>query len=94
MSARKVTPFRPPPEAINVSERNEEAQQALIRALAILDILQGAAAFGAIEPPSNEESLAQTLDVVRDLIEEAQEALWPREVQEAAATSLETEGHA
>ncbi len=58
------------------------AEEALTAAHAIVDLLQGAAAHGAIEPPSNEESLAQVLGVARDLIEEAQQALWPQHATE------------
>lgn len=55
------------------------AEEALTAAHAIIDLTQAAAAHGAIEPPSNEETLAQVLGVARDLIEEAQQALWPPE---------------
>ncbi len=53
------------------------AEVPFAQALAIIDILQGAAASDSIEPPSNGESLAGTLAVVRDLLETAQRAIWP-----------------
>jgi hypothetical protein len=43
------------------------AEQAPCHARAIVDLLQGAAAHRDIVPPSNHESLAQTLGVVIDL---------------------------
>lgn len=54
-----------------------DAGDTLYRARAILDLLQGAAAHGAIEPPSNGESLAQALGVVIELIDEASNAICP-----------------
>jgi hypothetical protein len=74
MATRKVTPIlrgidRPSVVAAADAAARDDAERALSQARAIIDLLQGAAAHGAIEPPSNEESLAQTLGVVRDLLD-------------------------
>jgi hypothetical protein len=53
------------------------AENALGRARAIVDLLQGAAAHEAIEPPANDESLALALGLVRDLLDEVESAIWP-----------------
>ena len=50
---------------------------ALDQARAVVDLLQRAAAHRAIEPPSNEESLARTLHGVRALLDKVRGALWP-----------------
>jgi len=50
------------------------AEEALGRARGIVDLLQGAAAHEAIEPPSNHDSLAQALGVVRDLLDDVKSA--------------------
>jgi hypothetical protein len=68
-----VTPIKPPPRTDN----RERAEQQLSRAIALVDLLQGAACHGAIEPPANEESLARALAVVRDLLEDAHRTLFP-----------------
>lgn len=59
------------------------AEEALARARGIVDLLQGAAAHEAIEPPSNHDSLAQALGVVRDLLDEVESAIWPRQEEES-----------
>jgi hypothetical protein len=59
----------------------DDAERAVTRARAIVDLLQGAAAHGAIEPPSNGESLACTLDAVRDLLDTAYDGIWPEGVR-------------
>jgi hypothetical protein len=73
-----VTPIGPRrnKQAFN-GDALDTADIALGQALGIVDLLQGAAAHGAIEPPSNEESLARTLAVVRDLLEKVRGALFP-----------------
>jgi hypothetical protein len=57
--------------------RLNERSPSLGRARAIVDLLQGAAAHGAIEPPVNDESLARALGVVLDLLDEVQSSIWP-----------------
>ena len=57
---------------------------ALSRAIGIVDLLQGAAAHGAIEEPSNHESLARALATVLDLLEEAHGTMFPEHSDEAA----------
>ncbi len=54
------------------------ADIALAQAHGIIDLLQGAACHGAIEPPANDESLARSLEVVLQLLEQVRSALWPR----------------
>jgi hypothetical protein len=75
MNADNVTPIgrgaRETPHDLGAAEK------ALDRAHAIVDLLQGAAAHGAIEPPANDESLARALDVVLDLLDEVKSAIWP-----------------
>ncbi|HXO64048.1 MAG TPA: hypothetical protein VN882_05055 [Steroidobacteraceae bacterium] len=53
------------------------AEITLSQAIGIVDLLQGAAARGAIEPPSNEESLARTLAVVLELLDKTHGAIFP-----------------
>jgi hypothetical protein len=55
------------------------ADESLANAEAIIDLLQGAAAHGAIEEPANNESLARALSVVRELLEDVRVCLWPRD---------------
>jgi hypothetical protein len=79
MAADNVTPI--PRDAQKAKEGRasdafksfETADEALRRARAIVDLLQSAAAFGAIEPPSNEAALADALDVVYNLLGTAAE---------------------
>jgi hypothetical protein len=74
MSTDNVIPFGGKPARL----RNlDAAEVALARARGIVDLLQGAAAFGALELPSSGESLAQALGTVRDLLDAAFEGIWP-----------------
>ena len=54
------------------------ADNALANAYATVDLLQGAAAHGAIEEPANNESLARVLSVVREQLEDVRVCLWPQ----------------
>jgi len=69
-----VTPIRPGARERSRADDLNTADIALNRAIAMVDLLQGAAARGAID---SGESLAQTLGVVHDLLEETREAIWP-----------------
>jgi hypothetical protein len=69
-----VTPISP---AATWKPDLDTAGEALARARGIVDLLQGAAAHGAIEPPSNEGSLADTLEVVLGLLDEVKGAVLP-----------------
>ena len=60
------------------------AAESLANAYATVDLLQGAAAHGAIEEPANNESLARVLSVVREQLEDVRVCLWPQD--EAADT--------
>jgi hypothetical protein len=80
MSTDNVTPICAG-KARNPDQDLDAAQQALKRAQALVDLLQGAAAHGAIEPPANEESLASALGIVFDLLEEVENNIWPAETQ-------------
>jgi hypothetical protein len=81
MSTDNVTPFKSgslkPPQDLTAAE------ECLARARGIVDLLQGAAAHEAIEPPSNNESLAQTLGVVRELLDGVASAIWPAQEDES-----------
>ena len=55
------------------------ADNALANAYATVDLLQGAAAHGAIEEPANNESLARVLSVVREQLEDVRLCLWPQD---------------
>jgi hypothetical protein len=80
MSAGNVTPIKPgsePPKPSRPGRDLDTAEVALGQAIGILDLMQGAAAFGAIEPPSNHGSLARTLAVVLELLEKTHGAIFP-----------------
>jgi hypothetical protein len=80
MSVDNVTPIGP--VSREAPQDLGAAEEAVCRAHAIVDLLQGAAAYGAIEPPANDESLAHALGLVRDLLDEVTSAIWPtQEVQ-------------
>jgi hypothetical protein len=70
-----VTPIGSGPRSVRRDV--DVAEVALQQAIGIIDVLQGAAAHGSIEPPSNEESLARVLAVVLDLLEKVQVSIWP-----------------
>jgi hypothetical protein len=79
MSADSVTPIKSgkPPTPPRPGRDLDTAEVALGQAIGIVDLLQGAAAFGAIEPPSNHGSLARTLAVVLELLEKTHGAIFP-----------------
>jgi hypothetical protein len=95
MAIHKATPFkvlrgvpvnpvtdRPSVVAEADAEARNKAERAFSQAQGIIDLLQVAAAHGAIaEEPGVDESLAQTLDVVRDLLDTAFQGIWPQEAQ-------------
>jgi len=86
MKTDNVTPIHGGAGLPSISRLREldTAQSALFQARAIVDVLQGAAAHGALEPPSNEESLARTLSVVLDLLDRVQENVFPSADTETA----------
>jgi hypothetical protein len=86
MATRNVTPVlrgidKPSVVAAADAEARDNAERALTQARAIVDLLQGAAAHAAIEPPSNGESLACTLGVVLELLDTAHSGIWPEGVR-------------
>lgn len=58
-------------------EELTKAEEAWHKAYGLIDVLAGAASHGALEPPANEEALAQTLNIVRDLLAEIFRSVWP-----------------
>jgi hypothetical protein len=79
MSADNVTPIKSgkPPTPPRPGRDLDTAEVALGQAIGIVDLLQGAATFGAIEPPSNHESLARTLAIVLELLDKTHGAIFP-----------------
>lgn len=86
MSGDNVTPIRSgsePPAPPRSRRDLEAAEVPLEQAIAIVDLLQGAACHAAIEPPANEESLARALAVVLDLLNTVRGVVFPRESTDA-----------
>lgn len=78
MSLDNVTPIGGS-KARGTAQDLDAANQALLKAKSLVDLLQGAAAHGAIEPPANDESLACALEMVFELLETVETGIWPQE---------------
>jgi hypothetical protein len=81
MSTNNVTPIKRGAGEASAQDLGA-AETAFSRARAIVDLLQGAAAHEAIEPPANDESLAIALGLVRDLLDEVESAIWPAQEEQ------------